>query len=62
MEFFVWLKVIGTTLFGTVGCGFQNINETAEEEAAQCAEDMDKANFSTFDSSMNLLYRVSTGD
>ena len=56
------MAVIAMTLFGKKGCGFIAENETAEEEAAQCANNYDKINFSNVPDSLLLLFIVGTSD
>merc|ERR1719285_573007 len=59
--FFIY-AVIGISVFGEKACGFQAASESIEDEAAQCADNGDKANFSSFGLALSLLYRVATED
>lgn len=56
--------VIGMFLFGQEGCGYLNTKdgETPEMESEQCADNMDKVNFSNFPLTLGLLFRVATED
>ena len=59
--FFIY-AVIGISVFGEKACGFQPDTEPDEAESEQCAENGDKANFSSFSLALSLLYRVATED
>jgi len=59
--FFIY-TVVGISMFGEKGCGFQPDGESDETEAEQCADNGDKANFSKFSLGLSLLYRVATED
>ena len=48
--------VVGMSLFGKDGCGFEGNNDVSK-----CEDYMDKVNFSNFPRSINLLFRVATG-
>ena len=50
------------SLFGKKGCGYEGAEMIDPETGFdKCANDFDKANFSSFFLSMGLLYRVGTG-
>jgi len=59
--FFIY-AVIGVNTLGDKGCGFMPDGETEEEEAIQCVDDADLANFKSFGFAMITLYRVATED